>query len=188
MEIRKLLRAYGIRNFNLSNSTKIMVISISLILWHLTSGVPSYEPCVIYRLSSQMLIRYILKQDLPMSLEDSLTLAEAYKLPTLQINYLYLIMLIGQSKVCSSTWKYEIAWTKSFFLCFHDIRMQSILCCFLDGGKHDCAEEAVLCRGRVCDQAPHLLGKTAAGGQSPHIWWGEEREDVMRLKLNIICI
>ncbi|XP_056274414.1 kinetochore-associated protein 1 isoform X3 [Pseudoliparis swirei] len=70
MEIRKLLRAYGIRNFNLSNSTKIM-----------------------------MLIRYILKQDLPMSLEDSLTLAEAYKLPTLQINYLYLIMLIGQSKM-----------------------------------------------------------------------------------------
>ncbi|XP_034396520.1 kinetochore-associated protein 1 isoform X2 [Cyclopterus lumpus] len=69
MEIRKLLRGYGIRNFDLSNSTQIMT-----------------------------LIRYILKQDLPMSLEDSLTLAEAHKLPTLQINYLYLIMLIGQSK------------------------------------------------------------------------------------------
>ncbi|XP_041792351.1 kinetochore-associated protein 1 isoform X1 [Chelmon rostratus] len=69
MEIRKLLRSYGIRNFNLSNSTQIMT-----------------------------LIRYILKQDLPMSLEDSLTLAEAYKLSTSQINYLYLIQLIGQGK------------------------------------------------------------------------------------------
>nr|XP_020458071.1 kinetochore-associated protein 1 [Monopterus albus] len=69
MEIRKLLRGYGIRNFNLSNSTQVMT-----------------------------LIRYILKQDLPMSLDDSLTLAEAYKLPTLQINYLYLIQLIGQGK------------------------------------------------------------------------------------------
>ncbi|KAF0033894.1 hypothetical protein F2P81_013960 [Scophthalmus maximus] len=69
MEIRKTLRGYGIRNFNLSNSTQVMT-----------------------------LIRYILKQDLPMSLEDSLTLAEAYKLPTLQINYLHLIQLIGQSK------------------------------------------------------------------------------------------
>uniref|UniRef100_A0A8D3CAN9 Kinetochore associated 1 n=1 Tax=Scophthalmus maximus TaxID=52904 RepID=A0A8D3CAN9_SCOMX len=67
MEIRKTLRGYGIRNFNLSNSTQVMT-----------------------------LIRYILKQDLPMSLEDSLTLAEAYKLPTLQINYLHLIQLIGQ--------------------------------------------------------------------------------------------
>ncbi|XP_018523951.1 kinetochore-associated protein 1 isoform X1 [Lates calcarifer] len=69
MEIRKLLRGYGIRNFNLSNNAQIMT-----------------------------LIRYILKQDLPMSLEDSLTLAEAYKLPTSQINYLYLIQLIGQGK------------------------------------------------------------------------------------------
>ncbi|XP_071339118.1 kinetochore-associated protein 1 isoform X1 [Trachinotus anak] len=69
MEIRKLLRGYGVRNFNLSNSTQIMT-----------------------------LIRYILKQDLPMSLEDSLILAEAYKLPTSQINYLYLIQLIGQGK------------------------------------------------------------------------------------------
>uniref|UniRef100_A0A3B3B568 Kinetochore associated 1 n=1 Tax=Oryzias melastigma TaxID=30732 RepID=A0A3B3B568_ORYME len=72
MEIRKLLRGYGIRNFNLSNSTQVMT-----------------------------LIRYILKQDLPMSLDDSLTLADAYKLPTSQINYLYLIQLIGQHKVLS---------------------------------------------------------------------------------------
>uniref|UniRef100_A0AAQ4R031 Kinetochore associated 1 n=1 Tax=Gasterosteus aculeatus aculeatus TaxID=481459 RepID=A0AAQ4R031_GASAC len=51
MEIRKLLRGYGIRNFNLSNSTQTMT-----------------------------LIRYILKQDLPMSLQDSLTLAEVWSL------------------------------------------------------------------------------------------------------------
>ncbi|XP_074493975.1 kinetochore-associated protein 1 [Sebastes fasciatus] len=69
MEIRKLLRGYGIRNFNLSNSTQIMT-----------------------------LIRYILKQDMPMSLEDSLTLAEAYKLPTSQINHLYFIQMIGLGK------------------------------------------------------------------------------------------
>ncbi|XP_034548642.1 kinetochore-associated protein 1 isoform X2 [Notolabrus celidotus] len=69
MESRKLLRGYGIRNFDLSNSTQAMT-----------------------------LIRYILKQDSPMSLGDSLTLAEAYKLPTSQINYLYVIQLIGQGK------------------------------------------------------------------------------------------
>ncbi|XP_070712166.1 kinetochore-associated protein 1-like [Pempheris klunzingeri] len=69
MEIRKLLRGYGIRNFNLSNSTQIMT-----------------------------LIRYILKQDLPMSLEDSLTLAQAYKLPTSQINYMHLVELTGKGK------------------------------------------------------------------------------------------
>uniref|UniRef100_A0A3Q1IHY5 Uncharacterized protein n=1 Tax=Anabas testudineus TaxID=64144 RepID=A0A3Q1IHY5_ANATE len=71
MEIRKLLRGYGIRNFNLSNCTQIMT-----------------------------LIRYILKQDLPMSLDDSLTLAEAYKLPTMHIHYMYLIQLISQGKEC----------------------------------------------------------------------------------------
>uniref|UniRef100_A0A8C9YCM8 Kinetochore associated 1 n=1 Tax=Sander lucioperca TaxID=283035 RepID=A0A8C9YCM8_SANLU len=76
MEIRKLLRGYGIRNFNLSNSTQIMT-----------------------------LITYILKQDLPMSLEDSLTLAAAYKLPTSQINYLYLIQLIRQCKECLAVLK-----------------------------------------------------------------------------------
>uniref|UniRef100_A0A3Q2EJQ6 Kinetochore associated 1 n=1 Tax=Cyprinodon variegatus TaxID=28743 RepID=A0A3Q2EJQ6_CYPVA len=69
MEIRKLLRGYGIHNFNLSNSTQVM-----------------------------SLIRYILNQDLPMSLEDSLTLAEAYNLPTAQINYLYLIQLISHGR------------------------------------------------------------------------------------------
>ncbi|XP_062307937.1 kinetochore-associated protein 1 [Osmerus eperlanus] len=69
MEIRKLLRGYGIRNSNLSGSTQIMT-----------------------------LVRYILKQDVPSSLEDSLKLSEAYKLPTSQINTLYLIQLIDQGK------------------------------------------------------------------------------------------
>ncbi|KAM3867492.1 kinetochore-associated protein 1 [Diretmus argenteus] len=69
MEMRKLLRRYGIRNLNVSNNTEVIT-----------------------------LIRYILKQDLPLSLEDSLKLAEAYKLPASQINYLYLIQLIGQGK------------------------------------------------------------------------------------------
>uniref|UniRef100_A0A3P9A5V4 Kinetochore associated 1 n=1 Tax=Esox lucius TaxID=8010 RepID=A0A3P9A5V4_ESOLU len=69
MEMRKLLRGYGIRNFNLSNNTQIMT-----------------------------LVRYILKQDLPTSLEDSLKLAGAYKLPTSQIHTLYLIQLISQSQ------------------------------------------------------------------------------------------
>uniref|UniRef100_A0A8C8H4A5 Huntingtin-interacting protein 1-related protein n=1 Tax=Oncorhynchus tshawytscha TaxID=74940 RepID=A0A8C8H4A5_ONCTS len=69
MEMRKLLRGYGIRNFNLSNNTQIMT-----------------------------LVRYILKQDLPTSLEDSLKLAGAYKLPTSQIHILYLIQLISQSQ------------------------------------------------------------------------------------------
>ncbi|CAL9708810.1 unnamed protein product [Knipowitschia caucasica] len=69
MQIRKLLRGYGIRNFNLTNNSQIMT-----------------------------LIRYILKQNLPSSLEDSLTLAEAYKLPTSQINFMHLVQLIGQGK------------------------------------------------------------------------------------------
>lgn len=65
--------------------------------------------CKITSVFPQTLIRYILKQDLPMSLEDSLTLAEAYKLPTSQINYLYVIHLIGQGKVCKSSQEFLIA-------------------------------------------------------------------------------
>ena len=51
----------------------------------------------------QTLVRYILKQDVPSSLEDSLRLAEAYKLPTSQINTLYLIQLMDQGKVSRSS-------------------------------------------------------------------------------------
>ncbi|KAK0138145.1 Kinetochore-associated protein 1 [Merluccius polli] len=69
MEIRKLLRGYGIRNFNLSNNAQVMT-----------------------------LIRYILMQNLSSSLEDSLKLADTYKLPTSQIYYLYLMELIAQGK------------------------------------------------------------------------------------------
>ena len=47
----------------------------------------------------QALIRYILRQNLSTSLEDSLKLAVTYKLPTFQIQYLYLTELIAQGKV-----------------------------------------------------------------------------------------
>ncbi|KAM9810904.1 LOW QUALITY PROTEIN: kinetochore-associated protein 1 [Neosynchiropus ocellatus] len=78
MEIRKLLGGYGIRNSNLSNSNE-----------------------------SLTLIRYILKQDCPTSLEDALKLAAAYKLPTSHVNYLYLIQLIGQgnSEACLAVFR-----------------------------------------------------------------------------------
>lgn len=68
MEIRKLLRGYGIRNINLTKC-KIMPV-----------------------------VRYILVQNLPSSLEDSLAIAEAFQLPTSQIHLLHLTQLIGQGK------------------------------------------------------------------------------------------
>ncbi|XP_061758400.1 kinetochore-associated protein 1 [Nerophis ophidion] len=67
MEIRKLLRGYGIRNYNHSNIGQI-----------------------------KTLVRYILKQDVPTCLDDALTLARAYILPTSEIHYLYILRLIGQ--------------------------------------------------------------------------------------------
>ncbi|XP_061116053.1 kinetochore-associated protein 1 [Conger conger] len=69
MEMKKLLRGYGIRNYNLSNNCQIMT-----------------------------LVRYILKQSLPSSLEDALKLAQAYRLPSAQIHFLYFIQLLGQAK------------------------------------------------------------------------------------------
>ncbi|KAJ8415551.1 hypothetical protein AAFF_G00425310 [Aldrovandia affinis] len=69
MEIKKLLRGYGSRTLNLSSN------------------------CLIVTLA-----RYILKQDLPNSLEDALKLAQAYKLPPSQIYFLYFTQLIGQAK------------------------------------------------------------------------------------------
>lgn len=47
----------------------------------------------------QTLIKYILKQDLPTSLDDSLMLAAAYKFPTPEIHYLYVVQLTTQGKV-----------------------------------------------------------------------------------------
>ena len=52
----------------------------------------------------QTLIRYILMQNLSSSLEDSLKLADTYKLPTSQIHYLYLMELIAQGKV----WPWQV--------------------------------------------------------------------------------
>lgn len=69
MEIKKLLRCYGIRSLALSNSRDIM-----------------------------MLVRYILKQDLPTSLEDSLKLIEAYKLNPAEFHHLHCIQLIQRNK------------------------------------------------------------------------------------------
>uniref|UniRef100_A0AAR2LD09 RZZ complex subunit KNTC1/ROD C-terminal domain-containing protein n=1 Tax=Pygocentrus nattereri TaxID=42514 RepID=A0AAR2LD09_PYGNA len=67
MEMKKLLRCYGIRNLTLSNSRETM-----------------------------MLVRHILKQDLPTSLEDSLKLAEAYKLSSSHIYYIHCIQLLEE--------------------------------------------------------------------------------------------
>lgn len=132
--------------------------------------------CKITSVFPQTLIRYILKQDLPMSLEDSLTLAEAYKLPTSQINYLYVIHLIGQGKVCKSSQEVLIAcyWLILLF-CVPDIFVWDFCTVFFaDWGNLDSPEEAALCRGRVCDWASHIVGQDAAGGQRTHIWWGTE--------------
>uniref|UniRef100_A0AAR2KKM6 RZZ complex subunit KNTC1/ROD C-terminal domain-containing protein n=1 Tax=Pygocentrus nattereri TaxID=42514 RepID=A0AAR2KKM6_PYGNA len=71
MEMKKLLRCYGIRNLTLSNSRETM-----------------------------MLVRHILKQDLPTSLEDSLKLAEAYKLSSSHIYYIHCIQLLEHNKKC----------------------------------------------------------------------------------------
>uniref|UniRef100_A0A3B3RBR1 Kinetochore associated 1 n=1 Tax=Paramormyrops kingsleyae TaxID=1676925 RepID=A0A3B3RBR1_9TELE len=70
MEMKKLLRGYGIRNFNPSSNCQVM-----------------------------MLLRRILKQDLPSSLEDALKVAQVYKLSNSQIYFLYIIQLIGQACV-----------------------------------------------------------------------------------------
>lgn len=50
----------------------------------------------------QMLVRHILKQDLATSLEDSLKLAETYKLNSSEIYYIYCIQLLEKNEVCSS--------------------------------------------------------------------------------------
>ncbi|KAG9328289.1 hypothetical protein JZ751_015373 [Albula glossodonta] len=70
MEIKKLLRGYGIRTFNLANNYQIMT-----------------------------LLRYMLKQEVPSSLEDALKLAQAYRLPTSQIYFLYFIQLHKQHQM-----------------------------------------------------------------------------------------
>ncbi|XP_073442136.1 kinetochore-associated protein 1 isoform X2 [Dendrobates tinctorius] len=65
MEMNKLLRGYGIRSFNFSNDKQIMG-----------------------------LIKYILKQDSPSSLEDALKIAQAYRLPTVEVYIFRIVQLI----------------------------------------------------------------------------------------------
>ncbi|XP_072000100.1 kinetochore-associated protein 1 [Engystomops pustulosus] len=65
MEMNKLLRGYGIRGFNFSNDKQIMG-----------------------------LIKYILKQDSPSSLEDALKIAQAYRLPTVEVYIFRIVQLI----------------------------------------------------------------------------------------------
>ncbi|XP_046697965.1 kinetochore-associated protein 1 isoform X3 [Silurus meridionalis] len=69
MEMKKLLRCYGIRNLTLSNTRETM-----------------------------MLVRHIMKQDLATSLEDSLKLAETYKLNSSEIYYIYCIQLLEKNE------------------------------------------------------------------------------------------
>ncbi|XP_042298111.1 kinetochore-associated protein 1 isoform X2 [Sceloporus undulatus] len=70
MEMKKLLRSYGIRDTNLLNDRQLI----------------------------RMLVKYILKQDTPSSLEDALKIVNAYMLPTAEV-YLWRIMdLIDKEK------------------------------------------------------------------------------------------
>ncbi|XP_069038305.1 kinetochore-associated protein 1 isoform X2 [Lepisosteus oculatus] len=69
MEMKKLLRGYGIRGFSLSDDKQAM-----------------------------QMVKYILKQDLPSSLDDALKVAEAYKLSTIEIYILRIVHFISQGK------------------------------------------------------------------------------------------
>ncbi|KAG9469136.1 hypothetical protein GDO78_021163, partial [Eleutherodactylus coqui] len=69
MEMNKLLRGYGIRGFNFAIDKQIMV-----------------------------LIKYILKQDSPSSLEDALNIAQAYRLPTVEIYIFRIVQLIYMNR------------------------------------------------------------------------------------------
>ncbi|KAG8456065.1 hypothetical protein GDO86_002025 [Hymenochirus boettgeri] len=69
MEMNKLLRGYGIRGFNLANEKQIMG-----------------------------LVKYILKQDLPSSLEDALKIFQAYKLPSIDVYLIRIVQLIYRNR------------------------------------------------------------------------------------------
>ncbi|XP_009072182.1 PREDICTED: LOW QUALITY PROTEIN: kinetochore-associated protein 1 [Acanthisitta chloris] len=68
MEMKKLLRDYGIRDTNLLTDKQMIM----------------------------RLVKYILKQDTPTSLEDALKLVEAYMLPTVEVYLLRMIDLIDK--------------------------------------------------------------------------------------------
>ncbi|NXP48746.1 KNTC1 protein, partial [Heliornis fulica] len=70
MEMKKLLRAYGIRDTNLLKDKQMIM----------------------------RLVKYILKQDTPTSLEDALKIAAAYMLPTVEVYILKMIDLIDKEK------------------------------------------------------------------------------------------
>ncbi|NXC42411.1 KNTC1 protein, partial [Penelope pileata] len=70
MEMKKLLRAYGIRDTNLLKDNQMIM----------------------------RLVKYILKQDTPTSLEDALKIVEAYMLPTMEVYILRMIDLIDRGK------------------------------------------------------------------------------------------
>ncbi|NXU91502.1 KNTC1 protein, partial [Xiphorhynchus elegans] len=70
MEMKKLLRAYGIRDTNLLRDNEMIM----------------------------MLVRYILKQDSPTALEDALKIVEAYALPTGEVYFLRMIDLIDRER------------------------------------------------------------------------------------------
>eukprot|EP00076_Gallus_gallus_P012760 XP_015131064.1 kinetochore-associated protein 1 isoform X2 [Gallus gallus] len=70
MEMKKLLRAYGIRDTNLLKDKEMIM----------------------------RLVKYILKQDTPTSLEDALKMVEAYMLPTTEVYILRMIDLIDKER------------------------------------------------------------------------------------------
>ncbi|KAM7034603.1 kinetochore-associated protein 1 isoform 1-T3 [Acridotheres tristis] len=71
MEMKKLLRAYGIRDTNLLKDKQMIM----------------------------RLVRYILKQDTPTCLEDALKIVEAYMLPTGEVYFLRMMDLIDKERV-----------------------------------------------------------------------------------------
>ncbi|XP_054502063.2 kinetochore-associated protein 1 [Agelaius phoeniceus] len=70
MEMKKLLRAYGIRDTNLLKDKQMIM----------------------------RLVRYILKQDTPTCLEDALKIVEAYLLPTGEVYFLRMMDLIAKGR------------------------------------------------------------------------------------------
>ncbi|NXN24364.1 KNTC1 protein, partial [Nycticryphes semicollaris] len=70
MEMRKLLRDYGIRDTNLLKDKQMIM----------------------------RLVKYILKQDTPTSLEDALKIVATYKLPTVEVYILRMIDLIDKER------------------------------------------------------------------------------------------
>ncbi|NXG00600.1 KNTC1 protein, partial [Sakesphorus luctuosus] len=70
MEMKKILRAYGIRDTNLLRDNEMIM----------------------------MLVRYILKQDSPTALEDALKIVEAYALPTGEVYFLRITDLLDRER------------------------------------------------------------------------------------------